>query len=207
MSDSVILYSLTVPCAEESQVVLEGICETFLSSSQEVSDEAALIIRLSVAEACRNALMQRAPNGGLSLATLTFLTTGSTEKNDLSRIILEIQDPGRGLKIDGFYPPYQKSQVGKLYVLSKVLGQTIYARIDDPYNSSIMVIDQESEVELPRKQVVETLESAGFGLLALSKTWRKVKFSWDPKSGNMLRLSRPILEFSDHAFLDDEMTT
>lgn len=192
--DAEALYTLTVPCVPESLAVLEGLCENYIHSTDAISEQAALVIRLAVAEACRNALKQQHPHGGVSVTTLTILRQEPhVEDNTLQNLVLEIQDPGPGLLVAGRYPPYPVEMHNQLYVLQEVLGQTIIARVDDAHSITLLCMDEAESGGLTRRERIQKMSDHGLGLLALIRTWGRVQFFWSRTNGNTVRLKNPIL--------------
>jgi hypothetical protein len=105
-----LIYTLTVPCFPDSLMVLEGLTETFIDEGSHLPGDIALVLRLSVSEACRNALNQGAPQGRLNLVTMSVWRLGPADVFDFA---LEIEDPGTGLQIGGFKPPIALFNTGR----------------------------------------------------------------------------------------------
>lgn len=193
-----IVYSLTVPCVPESLTVLEGLCENYIRSTGSINEQAALVIRLAVTEACKNALAQCAPNGLLSVASLTILQDNPLiYDQSLPNLILEIQDPGPGLLVAGKYPPYPAEMHQQLYVLQEVLGQTLIARIDNATSLTILCLDLAESTTISRRERIEKMTDHGLGLLALTRTWNRVQFLWSEETGNTVRLKKPVLTITE----------
>ncbi len=193
MKTQEIIYTLTVPCVPDSQAVLEGLCETFLTDSASVTPEMALIVRLSVAEACRNALHQEPVSGRLRLATLTFLRTRS--EKDLRSVAIEIQDPGGGLMVRGQTPPYQYPCVENPTLLAEVLDQRIEVVIEDPFTVRLYSRDsQDLDFEKNREEMIRHVSPGGLGLLAICRCWESVRFIYNPEIGTTLRLEDPSID-------------
>ncbi|MGF1572547.1 MAG: ATP-binding protein [Sumerlaeia bacterium] len=189
-----LIYTLTVPCVPDSLAVLEVLCENYIYSSHKITEQAALVVRLAVAEACRNALSQRSSNGGLSVASLTFLREGTKKsEQDLDNLVLEIKDPGPGLQVAGKYPPYAEEMHDQLYVLQEILGQTLIARVDSAHDVTILCLDEAESAGLTRRERIDKMNDHGLGLLALTRTWNRVTFHFSTEGGNTVRLKKPIL--------------
>ncbi|MDX1973608.1 MAG: ATP-binding protein [Candidatus Sumerlaeia bacterium] len=193
---SEVIYAITVPCSPDSITVLEGLCETFLQlTGNQGSDQATLVIRLAVAEACRNALAQHSPAGRISVCSLSFIRESiKVGAHPLASLILEITDPGRGLRVAGVYPPYPAQMHSQLYVLQEVLGQTLIARVENATTLKLLCLDEADSNSLTRRERIERMNERGLGLLALTRTWNRVVFTWDEEKGNTVRLSKPVLE-------------
>ncbi|MBX3728886.1 MAG: hypothetical protein KF858_06850 [Candidatus Sumerlaeia bacterium] len=192
-ADSRVIYSLTVPSTPESLMVLEGLGETFLTASDSVPDDIALILRLSVAEACRNALACDAPADRLNLTTLTFVRLGPAK--DVRGIGLEIRDSGTGLPIDGHRPPYPDHMVGKEYILAELLDQHVVAKVADPWSLKLSSreVNSRSAGRRTREAILAETGERGLGLLALCRCWSLVRFTHDPERGTTVRLEGATL--------------
>jgi hypothetical protein len=186
------IYSLTVPSAAESLTVLEGLCETFITESEVVAPDIALILRLSVAEACRNALTLSRVRERLNLTTLTFLRIAPG--NDVTGIALEITDSGDGLAVDGVKPPYPPEMLGKRFVLAEPLDQQVIAKVEKPDRALLFsrALDTEASL-LSREAMIAGAPERGLGLLALCRCWSLVSFRFDPDRGTTVRLEKPTL--------------
>ena len=210
-----LVYSVTVPCVPESMAVLEDLCEAFIEAGEGLDGHAALILRLSVAEACRNALAQKDPESTFNLVTLRFLRGDAAGPRGL---VLEISDPGIGLPIQGKRPPYAAGWVGQTVQVGEVLGQPILAHVEGLGSCSLalgaegetlkllalpprasrscsLALGAEGETPRParRELILEALEEKGYGLLALCQCWRVVHFHHESGKGTTLRLEEPRL--------------
>ncbi len=186
-----LIYTLTVPCSPESLAVLEELTETFLGGSGQLQPELALVLRLSVAEACRNALSQEAAPGRLNLVTMSFWRIAPGEALDFA---LEIEDPGSGLEVNGALPPYPPTHVGTSSVIARLLGQGVVAHVEDPYRLrlSVMVLTGAHE-EPSGRMPLQTKRARGLDLLALASCWQSVRYSYCEAKGSHLRLEKPRL--------------
>jgi hypothetical protein len=189
--DQSLIYTLTVPCAPDSLAVLEGLTETFLGASSHLPSDIALVLRLSVAEACRHALSQQAPPGRLNLVTMSFWKIGASGAFDFA---LEIEDPGRGIEVNGVLPPYPPEHVKTSSIIARVLGQGVVAHVEDPHHLrlSVMELSGDDEESTRRKPTHEKGEK-GLGLLALASCWQSVRVTYDEAKGSRLRLEKPRL--------------
>jgi hypothetical protein len=186
-----LIYTLTVPCFPDSLMVLEGLAETFIDESSHLPGDIALVLRLSVSEACRNALNQGAPQGRLNLVTMSVWRLGPADVFDFA---LEIEDPGTGLQIGGFKPPYRSFQQGTETTLLRVLGQDVKAHIEDAYQVRLFAGKADSSDDaVPREALIQGASEKGLGLLALVRCWQTVIFSYDEEKGTKLRLEKPKL--------------
>lgn len=187
-----IIYSLTVPSALESLTVLEGLCETFITASEKVTPDVALLLRLSVAEACRNALALPPVTGRLNLTTLTFLRVAPG--TDAAGICLEVADSGQGLRIDGCHPPYPKGLHGREVVLAQPLHQQVIAHVTGEWGAKLSSRELTPEDSLPsREALMAGSPERGLGLLALCRCWSDVSFRHRAGKGTTVRLSDPNL--------------
>lgn len=188
-----ILYTLTVPATAEALPVLEGLCETFIREGDLVSHDIALILRLSVTEACQNALSLKARRGRLNVVTLFFLGNNGALKGAVG---LEIRDSGSGLPIDGHLPPYPSAMLGKEIVLDTLLDQEVVARIETPLRVALFSREVNDGAEMLTPDALNAApRQRGFGLLALCRCWKSVVFSYDPEHGTSLRLEQPMRSF------------
>jgi hypothetical protein len=192
-ADSRIIYSLTVPSTPDSLMVLEGLGETFLTASDKVPADIALVLRLSVAEACRNALACEAPADRLNLTTLTFVRLGQAK--DVRGIGLEIRDSGTGLAIEGHKPPYPPELVGREVVLAELLDQQVVAKVNSAWVLTLSSRETNSRGASRRTREVILAETGdhGLGLLALCRCWALVRFTHEPGRGTTVRLEGPTL--------------
>ena len=191
MTEEKLIYTLTVPCNPESQAVFEGLCETFISEDEGLEPEVALTLRLSVAEACKNALAQEAGEGHMNVATLTFCHRG--DKTDPQSLILKIEDPGRGLVVKGSRPPYPGSLVGQKATLFATLRQEVIAEVLSQTDVRVYSPDPaEQTAQLPaRETMVKNADPKGIGMLALCRCWHRILYTYDPAKGTTLRLEKP----------------
>lgn len=179
------VYSITVPSGMESQPALEALCDMFLDRRERFcSPDAELALRLSVAEGCRHALLQKPPKGRLSVVTLAFLR--GREEDEVG---LEIIDPGRGFEVGGARPPYPAEFVGREFALTQVMGHNLLAKISTPERAEIRALgaaanEGRSKIE---KNAPGSREG-GYGLLSLCRAWRSVSYTWIDGSGSLLRL-------------------
>lgn len=188
---SELIYTVTVPANVESFTVMEGLCETFLTEEEGISSHMALVLRLSVAEACRNALSREPRTGQLAVASLAFLRQTEGGQRGLA---LEISDPGNGFRVEGKKPPYPDEFVGGEFVILAILGQEIVARVSSPWSVALTNRDAvESSANLTRETLLAGAGEYGLGLLALTRCWDLVEFTFDPHKANLLRLERPRL--------------
>jgi len=183
------LYTVTVPCVPESFIVMEDLCETFLGDNDEISPEDAILIRLSVAEACRNALSRQRTGDdedSFSVASLGFYRASAGKAG----LALEITDPGAGFRLDGKVPPYPEEMVGTEHRVASLLGQCVIARVESPVDVVLVLRrDEESDdPEATREEMIMHAGEHGLGLLALCRCWERVLYSYDPVEGNRLWL-------------------
>lgn len=186
-----VVYALTVPCAPDSIAVLEDLCEAFIRGGNGAEEGVALLLRLSVAEACRNALRQRDPHKPLNLATLRFLRVrGADGKASLA---LEVEDPGLGLPVLGLRPAYPGDLVGGEHLLRKVLGQVLKARVETPERARLLYSEAPADFDRVhgRFDLIQGIQESGFGLVAIARCWESVVFTHDPANGTLLRLDGP----------------
>lgn len=176
-------YSITVPSFADSYSVLNELCETFITESQFVRAETALMLRLSVSEACRNALHQPTAAGRLSLVKLSFF--GGNPKAASLRV--EITDAGTGFPVGGFKPPYRSFQVGTEQPVITLLGQQVVALVESPI--AVRLRAKPAHEQTPKATVPER----GLGVLALCRCWEDVLFHYDEQHGTTLTLARPLL--------------
>jgi hypothetical protein len=182
-----IIYSLTVPSTPESLTVLEGLCETFITASEKVTPDVALLLRLSVAEACRNALALPPVPGRLNLTTLTFqrMSPGT----DAAGICMEVSDSGDGLRIGGCTPPYPSHLHGTEVVLAQPLHQQVVARVADEWRATLSSRELTPLEFVPsREALMAGSPEQGLGLLALCRCWSDVSFHHRTGKGTTVRL-------------------
>ncbi|MEQ8822137.1 MAG: hypothetical protein RLY93_18015 [Sumerlaeia bacterium] len=181
-----LLYTVTVPCAPESIEVLESLTETFLGNIPGASPDELLRLRLSVAEGCRNALVQQPQGRRMNVTTMTFW---GGRFNNIAQAI-EIDDPGPGLEVGGHLPPYPPSIVEQAFLLAEVFDEQILATPETPHNLSLTVQSLNGH-RRTRDEWVRDARTSGYGLLTLCKAWERVEFRYDPIRGNSLRLAQP----------------
>lgn len=178
------VYSLDVPSFPQSLPTLTELCETFIAESPQLSAQAAMILRLSVGEACRNALNQATPPGRLSVVTLAFFGRSGLP----GHLAIEVTDPGSGFPVGGFKPPYRSFQIGSQTPILNLMGQEVVAEIESSTVVRLHARPTQTEAESnghghPR----------GLGILALCRCWGDVMYSYNPERGTTLRLARPIV--------------
>jgi len=185
-------YAVTVPCVHESMVVLEGLCETFLSENNALRESHAFNLQMAVVEGCKNALAQTGSAGRLNITALSFYRSNS---NSDSNLIVEIRDPGPGLQIGGAKPPYPISHIASEFVIGGILEQDVVATVLSPYVVSLRKVDGEFDAaNAVRAELLDKAKTSGMGLLILCSTWGRVVFEYDPNEGNILRLSSPVCD-------------
>lgn len=189
------VFSITVPSGLESMAVLEDLCDGFLASRQPFcSPDAELVLRLAVVEGCRNALLQKAQRGRLSVVTVTLLRA----EDDPSNVGLEIMDPGRGLEINRHLPPYPDSCVGAEFLVTRVMDQAVLAKVTSPTTITLRCVHYTDMLkDLPRETILLGLKDGGYGLLSLCRTWETVVFEHLIGEGTLLRLQHPQLCLMD----------
>lgn len=192
-TDGELIYSVTVPTSIDSFTVMEGLCETFLSEESGISSHMALVLRLSVAEACRNALTRDPIKGQLAVCTLSFLRQ---QRNKSRSLALEITDPGGGFQVRGKRPPYEAGLVGREIVVLSLLGQEIVADVTSEWSLELIGRDSDEPTHhgLTRETLLAGAGEYGLGLLALTRCWEVVRFTFKPDRGNVLRLEGPHLK-------------
>ena len=183
------IYSVTVPCEPDSLVVLETLCETFLSTGPGEADEGALALRLAVAEGCRNALVQQPGDGLLRLASLSFFRHRGSRSVDA--VSVEIRDPGQGLAIDGNKPPYPNHMACRDFVVTGGLGFEVVARVESPWIASLRIREVSHSGNDRRQDLLSELGRRGYGLLMLCRSWGGVQYRHSVDSGTTVHLSEP----------------
>lgn len=178
------VYSLDVPSFPQSLPTLTELCETFIAESPRISAQAAMILRLSVAEACRNALGQATPPGRLSVVTLAFYGRSGLP----AHLAVEVTDPGTGFPVGGFKPPYRPFQIGSQTTILHLMAQDVVAEIESSTVASLRVRPTENGSEANGHG-----QPRGLGVLALCRCWGDVVYSYDPERGTTLRLARPVV--------------
>lgn len=178
------VYSLDVPSFPQSLPTLTELCETFIAESPRISAQAAMILRLSVGEACRNALSQATPPGRLSVVTLAFYGRSGMP----AHMAVAVTDPGTGFPVGGFRPPYRPFQIGSQAPILALMGQEVVAEIESSTVVRLQVRPTETEPETNGHA-----QPRGLGILALCRCWGDVVYSYDPERGTTLRLARPIV--------------
>lgn len=185
------IYSTTVPCRGESLEVLEALCGAFIAAAGggDDGDDSSRVLRLSVTEGCANALRQKPAGDQLAVVTLRFLRP---EDGDHGRVVVEIEDPGRGLPIHGALPPYPEALLGRDIAMGGADGMTVTARVETPWHACVTCADATgSEPPAPRAADIAPLRGGGSGLLLVCRCWRRVCFTARPGGGSVLRLAEP----------------
>ena len=170
--------------------VLEALCGAFLAAAGGGdSDDAAHVLRLSVTEGCANALRQKPSGDRLAVVTLRFLRP---EDGDRDAVVVEIEDPGRGLPIHGALPPYPDALFGRDIPMGGAGGLNVTARVESPWRACMSCTDADGrEPPAPRSADIASLRGGGFGLLLICRCWRRVCFTVAPGGGSVLRLGQP----------------
>lgn len=187
-----VIYTLTVPCVPDSLAVLEGLCETFIADDAHLSSDGELILRLSVVEACRNALAQRRPDQSFSVTTLRFLRLGEDDAR-IDNIALEVADPGCGFLIDGAFPPYPDGHVGREFLLQSAVGWEVHGIVKDPLTVQLGCRQAGPGEGDSREAVLANIDDQEppMGLLAIARCWETAEYSHRPGLGTVLRLQFP----------------
>lgn len=177
---------ISVPSFPESLPVLTELCEAFIAQAPRLPPQAHLLLRLSVAEACRNAISQPFVAGRLSLVSCRLLGSMRDDPEDLA---VEVTDAGAGFAVGGYTPPYRPFQIGTQGRIHALMSQEIIATIESPTTVSLTACDCPDDCVEPANH-----SQRGLGLLALCRCWRVVVFCYDPATGTTLRLSGPIYQ-------------
>lgn len=186
------VYTLSVPSVPDSVTVLEDLCDIYLARVPGLDAEATQQLRLSVAEACRNALSMPAVAGRVASVRVSFFR--DTARPTGPRIsAMEIGDPGAGVEIEGHRPPYPRSLVGRRFRFLDVLDYTLYCVVDDAITVHFTA---EAQIDTPRgltrEELLSRAQPRGLGLLALCRSWEVVEFRHRADSGTVLRLESPL---------------
>jgi hypothetical protein len=186
------LYAVTVPATEDSRVIVEDLCMTFVSGEAVSNPDSVLMLRVAVAEAFQNAISQEPVVGGVRLVRVVFYRQRLSATNGLA---MEITDPGPGLVVAGQAPPYPRELVGREIGLCRAVDHRIIARVKSPHEVRLRArqIDLPPRAEPVPPRDLLTGRPTGLGLLALCRGWQRVVFRHVPGEGNLLRLESPRL--------------
>lgn len=185
------VYTLSVPSVPDSITVLEDLCDIYLARVPGLDVESTQMLRLSVAEACRNALAMNAAAGRVASVRVSFYR--DADRHAASRIAaMEIGDPGSGVEIDGCRPPYPHGLIGRRVHFLNVLDYSLFAEVVDARTVHFTAEAQPARTApVTRAELLSVAQPRGLGLLALCRSWERVAFHHEPDTGTVLRLEGP----------------
>jgi anti-sigma regulatory factor (Ser/Thr protein kinase) len=189
-----VLHSTTVRADDEPLARLEEASERFLASWPGAAAHDPFVLRLTIREACTNALRHGRPDEQTAIVTLSFIHVGGGEHPGLA---VEVTDSGGGMRVGGAAPPYPEAHLGAEFPLLRVLDQEVVARVESPRR--IRLRSGETPCVSPppgRGEMLRTLRGGGYGILMLCRCWCHVSYTLVPGRGNVLRLAglRPVLD-------------
>ncbi len=174
--------------------IIEDLCEIHIAGPSGQTDDTTTFLRLSVAEACRNALARRPAANRIGTVRLAFFH--SPKPGATGGIgALEITDSGAGFGVNGDLPPYPREAIGKTVHYMDVLDCRLMATVRDAASVRIEASAPANGngVPLDRELLIARAQPRGLGLLALCRCWREVLFTHEPGVGTTLRLSGPLV--------------
>lgn len=138
----------------------------------------------------------------LNEAFVNVIRHSPTSVEDYVEIIFEIDDPklmihftdrGRGIKINGKYPPYPRNLMNTSQSLLKTIDGEVMARVESPFAIKLFFEETDMDHSDPAS-ILQNAKPGGMGISLIVKLMDSVRFVYNEPEGNRLE----IIKFLDN---------
>ena len=176
---------LSVPSDIHYLATVESFAELLIKRYDLSEDERSIFsrrLRATLNEAFVN-VIRHTPVPENALVEVEF------ELNE-SELIIRFPDWGRGLKIDGFYPPFPEELIGTDHLFLKTIDGEVHVHVESA--QSLKLWFKEFNKNLTPEKLLENVSEGGMGLSIIVKTMDEASFIWDEQRGHYLEIKKNL---------------
>jgi len=175
-----------LPLSPDALVSAESMVDVFVERLGIGRDETlAFALRYLVSEGFRSALGAQPLEGRLKVIRLNLRACHDG-------VWITLTEPGRGMEVNGLYPPYPLDLVGEDIPFANTLHQTLYAQVSSPTRVVFRSGPPGNAQAQTNDDTIRRIDPRGFGILSLCRECETVSTSYDPVEGNSLSAFYPL---------------
>lgn len=172
--------ALTVPCDLKYTTVVENSVHVIAPFLDGVfSNKFKLDLRIILNEAFVNAVKHGCPD--------SYKQTRITFGFDSNSFEVSIKDPGKGILVNEFAPPYPESLIGCTEVIQKTLDGQVMAFVENHDRLKIS-FDEIDLADLEKSGYLEITPTGGLGISLMTKIMDEIYFEYLGDDGHLLRM-------------------
>lgn len=132
----------------------------------------------------------------LNEAFVNVVNYCSSNSSTLTEIVFEVEHPrlgicfrdeGKGLSVQGQYPPYPQKMVGTKQLLLKTLDGKVVAHVENEHTVLLNFLEFNLD-NIPPEVLIASAKDRGMGISLMTKIMDEVRFKYLPGEGNCLEL-------------------
>lgn len=109
---------------------------------------------------------------------------------DEPELIIRFPDWGKGLEIEGFFPPFPEKLIGTDHLFLKTIDGEVHVQVESKF--SLKLRFKEFNKNLDPDKLLENVSEGGMGLSIIVKTMDEARFILDDKKGHFLEIKKHL---------------